>query len=63
MIEIVEKLSNDFPAVRVELYFINQQIYFGELTFYPWTGYVEFEPDEFDFVLGEKFELPNKLVI
>lgn len=60
MIEIVEKLSNDFPAVRVDLYYINQQIYFGELTFYPWTGYVEFEPDEFDYILGEKFELPQE---
>ena len=27
------------------------------MTFYPWTGYVEFKPDSFDFQLGEKLEL------
>lgn len=57
MLEIASKLSEDFPFARVDLYSINGKIYFGEITFYPWSGYMEFEPDEFDFVLGEKFEL------
>ena len=55
MIEIAEKLSKDFPAVRVDLYWVNNRPYFGEMTFYPWTGYVKFDPDEFDFELGKKF--------
>ena len=29
--------------------------YFGEITFYPWSGYVRFHPDDFDFVLGKYF--------
>ena len=33
------------------------KIYFGEMTFYPWSGYVQFFPDEFDFELGKKFVL------
>lgn len=57
MIKIAEILSNDFPHVRVDLYNIYGKIYFGELTFYPSSGYLKFEPDEFDFVLGKKFQL------
>lgn len=60
MVEIAEKLSEDFPEVRVDLYNINGKIYFGELTFYPWSGYVQFSPDEFDYVLGNEFMLPQK---
>lgn len=52
MLEIASKLSAGFPFVRVDLYNINGKIYFGELTFYPWTGYVQFTPDSFDFELG-----------
>lgn len=60
MLEIAEKLSKDFPYVRVDLYNVCGKIYFGELTFYPWSGYVQFEPDEFDYLLGEMFVLPEK---
>ena len=57
MLEIARTLSEDFPYVRVDLYNVDGKIYFGELTFYPWSGYVQFEPDEMDFVLGEDFNL------
>lgn len=59
MIRVVKILAEDFPCIRVDLYWVNGKVYFGELTFYPWTGYVKFEPDEFDFILGEKFVLPK----
>ena len=55
MLDIARKLSKGFPAVRVDLYCVNSKIYFGEMTFFPWSGYVNFDPDEFDFLLGEKF--------
>ncbi|MBQ8302257.1 MAG: carbonic anhydrase [Clostridia bacterium] len=55
MLDIARKLSKGFPAVRVDLYCVNSKIYFGEMTFFPWSGYVNFEPDEFDFKLGDKF--------
>mgnify|MGYP000245307279 CR=1 FL=1 len=38
----------------------NGEIYFGELTFFPWSGYVQFNPDSFDFEMGKKFRLPEK---
>lgn len=52
MLDVARKLSADFPFVRVDLYNVEGKIYFGELTFYPWTGYVQFTPDEFDYTLG-----------
>ena len=60
MLEIAEILSADFPFVRVDLYNVSGKIYFGELTFYPWSGYVQYEPDEADFLLGKDFPLRKK---
>ena len=57
MIKIAEKLSEGFPYVRVDLYDVDGKVYFGELTFYPWSAYVQFIPDEADYVLGKDFEL------
>ncbi len=57
MLEIARTLSEDFPAVRVDLYNIRGKVIFGELTFYPWSGYVQFEPDFFDYEMGKLFPL------
>ena len=55
MIAIARKLSQPFPHVRVDLYNVNGKIYFGELTFYTSSGYINFEPDNVDFILGNYF--------
>lgn len=60
MIEIAEELSKDIPYVRIDLYEINGQVYFGELTFFPGAGFVPFKPDSFDDLLGSWLELPSK---
>lgn len=57
MISIAEGLSNKFPHVRVDLYNIEGQIYFGELTFYDGSGYMTFSPDSFDEEMGRKFDV------
>lgn len=57
MLDIAATLSAEFPFARIDLYSVAGKVYFGEITFYPWSGYMEFEPEEFDFVLGEKFNL------
>lgn len=57
MVEIARILSGNFPFVRVDLYNVGGQIYFGELTFYPASGYGSFNPDSFDFELGKQFDI------
>lgn len=57
MLAVAEKLSEDFPYVRVDLYSVDGKVYFGELTFYPWSGYVQYTPDEWDYKFGEDFVL------
>ena len=58
MKEIARKLSKGIPHVRVDLYDINGQIYFGELTFFHFSGNVPFEPEEWDYKIGEWLKLP-----
>ena len=55
MVKLAEILSKDFPFVRVDFYNIEGEIYFGELTFYPASGYTKFVPDSADFALGKLF--------
>lgn len=58
MLELSSKLSADLPHVRVDLYNVDGQIYFGELTFYDGSGMERFEPEEWDYKFGEWLKLP-----
>ena len=60
MKEIASVLSSDIPFVRVDLYEINQKVYFGELTFHPCSGFLPFKPKEWDKRLGELLTLSKK---
>ena len=51
-------LSKGIPHVRVDLYNINGEIYFGELTFFHFSGVVPFEPAEWDEKIGDYLKLP-----
>lgn len=53
MKELAAKLSQNIPHVRVDFYDINGEIYFGELTFFHWSGMTPFEPIEWDYKFGE----------
>lgn len=55
MIALAERLSSGLPFVRIDLYDVNHRIIFGEMTFYPMSGYGNFTPDEFDFEAGRFF--------
>ena len=57
MIELAEKLSKDTKFIRVDFYEIDNKIYFGELTFYPASGFGRFIPDEYDLILGNLLKL------
>lgn len=47
--------------MRVDLYEVNGQIYFGELTFHPCAGLMPFKPEEWDEKLGELIVLPDNI--
>ncbi|WP_340077587.1 ATP-grasp fold amidoligase family protein [Leptobacterium sp. I13] len=55
---IAEKLATDFIYVRVDLYYVKEAIYFGELTFHSESGNGSFKPIEWDRKLGDLLELP-----
>lgn len=57
MIELAEKLSENIPFVRVDFYESGAKIYFGELTFYPGSGFEEVTPEEWDHKLGNWLDL------
>ena len=59
MIDIAEKLSAGTIFLRVDLYDVDNKLYFGELTFYPASGYGEFEPESYDYLFGNWIELPT----
>lgn len=56
MLELAEKLSEDFDFVRVDLYDFQGKVYFGELTFSPWGGVMNSYTNEALELLGKKFE-------
>ncbi len=57
MKQIAAKLSQGHPHIRVDLYDINGKMYFGELTFYHWSGMTPFEPIEWDYKMGDWIKL------
>lgn len=59
MIELAEKLSEGEPHVRVDFYDVDGQIYFGEITYYSYSGYANFTP-EGNRCLGDCIKLPPK---
>lgn len=61
LIRFSEKLSQNIPYVRVDCYVVDGQIYFGELTFYTWAGFMHFTPTEWDSKLGNIIELPERI--
>lgn len=56
---IAEKLAKPFDFIRVDLYIVGQDVYFGELTNYPGAGWDALEPIEVDFDMGKKITLKN----
>lgn len=60
MLKIAESLSKNCPFLRVDLYNINGNILFGELTFFPNSGVGKFTPKEWDWKLGELLILPKE---
>ena len=60
MVEIAKKLSAGFSQVRVDLYSEKGVVYFGEMTFTTANGMIRFFPEEYDFQLGDLWNLETE---
>tara|TARA_B110000967_G_scaffold14789_1_gene14147 strand:- start:420 stop:1295 length:876 start_codon:yes stop_codon:yes gene_type:complete len=58
LLSVSEKLANDFIFVRVDLYSIENKIYFGELTFFPWAANKRLTVERLNKELGDLIQLP-----
>ena len=61
MIQLAEYLSRGIPHVRVDFYEANGKVYFGEFTFFHWSGIVPFKPSSWDQKFGSWLELSSKI--
>lgn len=59
MVALAQKLAKDIPFIRVDFYNLNGRLYFGELTFFPASGFEGFAPQQWDAEMGELLKLPN----
>lgn len=59
MKKLAAKLSEKMPFARIDFYEINEKVYFGEITFYPTSGFEGFKPEEWNLKLGEWIKLPT----
>lgn len=57
MIDVAEKLSEEFIFARIDFYSVKGKLYFGEITFHPGSGWEFFEPVKYDYFYGEKLKL------
>ena len=59
MRKFAEILSQDIPYARIDFYEVSEKTYFGEITFYPGSGILEFTPESWDRTLGDWIQLPS----
>lgn len=57
MLELAAKLSEGIKFLRVDFYEIEDKVYFGELTFFPGSGLTPFQPEEWDYKIGDCLNL------
>ena len=59
MLEYARILSKGIPHVRVDFYYIDNTIYFGEFTFFHNGGMIKIQPEEWNLKLGDWITLPK----
>jgi hypothetical protein len=59
MIILAEKLSKNYPFVRIDFYNVCGHIYFGEITFYPGSGFSKITPESYDVKIGSLIDLSH----
>lgn len=60
---MAEKLSANIPFVRIDFYNINGRAYFGEITFFPASGFGKFKPEIWNERIGNWVKLPIEKMV
>ncbi|NLA85667.1 MAG: glycosyltransferase [Clostridiales bacterium] len=61
MIEYAKKLSEPFPHARIDFYYINDKIFFGEITFTNGAGFSKILPYSFNEKMGSWIRLADRV--
>ena len=59
MIDVAEKLAAGITHLRVDFYVVQDRLYVGELTFSHNSGFLPFDPPEWDVRIGSWLKLPE----
>lgn len=59
MLDLAAVLSKDLPFARIDFYIAEERVYFGEITFFPVSGFVPFSNHQIDMQLGQLIQLPK----
>ena len=62
MLEVASILSKGFPELRCDLYTVGKKVYFGEMTFTPAAGLIDYYTPEFLGILGDLCILDNNKI-
>lgn len=57
MLELAKKLSSGIAFCRVDFFYVNKKTIFGEITFFPESGYGEVIPNEYEKILGDLIDV------
>lgn len=60
MITLAERIAKNFDFARVDLFTVDNNIYFGEITLYPGSGLEKFPDKKFDYMFGKPWNI-NRL--
>ncbi len=58
ILDLSRTLAADFPHVRVDFYYLDNRIVFGELTFFNESGMGQFDSEQFEVAMGDWLRLP-----
>ena len=59
MIEIAEIIAKGYPQVRIDLYNVKGKIFFGEMTFFAFSGMNNHFTKKFQRMIGDRINLPK----
>lgn len=57
MLEICKKLAENTRFLRVDLYEVDNKVFFSEMTFYPCSGFMPFNDYKYDIEIGKYLDL------